>query len=191
MINLTLKSTHIFRTGCFTLIVLWLSVLCVSFSRCRGLVCSLWLWHLLVILTYFLESSLILKSSLRGRESWLLYFNCVFVFHVIVVVMYLFLVVPWISLCTAIATFSDLPNLLCGVQESHFYCWRCNAEYKNPSFMSVRVWSKKSSWCQSVILGTNSSIPPSHSWWILIISHLRKQRKSWSGMREMILYIQQ
>ena len=30
------------------------SVFCVSSSRCRGLVCSLWLWHFLIILTYFL-----------------------------------------------------------------------------------------------------------------------------------------
>ena len=29
------------RVGCFTLIVLWLSVFCVSSSRCLGLVCSL------------------------------------------------------------------------------------------------------------------------------------------------------
>ena len=29
------------RVGCFTLIVLWLSVFCVSSSLCRGLVCSL------------------------------------------------------------------------------------------------------------------------------------------------------
>ena len=29
------------RAGCFTLIVLWLSVFCVSSSWCIGLVCSL------------------------------------------------------------------------------------------------------------------------------------------------------
>ena len=29
------------RAGCFTLIVLWLSLFSVSSSRCRGLICSL------------------------------------------------------------------------------------------------------------------------------------------------------
>ena len=35
----------------FTLIVLWLSVLCISSSRYHRFVCGLWLWHLPVILT--------------------------------------------------------------------------------------------------------------------------------------------
>ena len=38
---------------CFTLIVLWLSVFCVSSSWCCGLVCSLSMWHFLIILTFF------------------------------------------------------------------------------------------------------------------------------------------
>ena len=53
---------------------------------------------------------------------------------------------------------------------------------KNPLF--VWGWDRKicpsqspfvitwqASWCQSVILGTDFSIPPLHSWWILIIAY--------------------
>ena len=29
--------------------------------------------------------------------------------------------------------------------------------------------TRRTSWCQSVIIGTDFSIPPLHSWWILII----------------------
>ena len=33
--------------------VLWLFVFCGSYSWCCGLVCSVWLWYFLIILTYF------------------------------------------------------------------------------------------------------------------------------------------
>ena len=45
--------------------VLWL--LCGFSSRCKGFVCSLWLWHFLIILTYYfwvlIESRIPLKSK--------------------------------------------------------------------------------------------------------------------------------
>ena len=54
------------------------------------------------------------------------------------------------------------------------------SEKKNPLFVwgwdrknrpsrSTFVITWQASWCQLVILGTDFSIPPSHSWWILII----------------------
>ena len=42
------------RAGCFASIVFWMS--CSYFAWCRGLVCSLWLWYFLIILTYVLWS---------------------------------------------------------------------------------------------------------------------------------------
>ena len=32
------------------------------------------------------------------------------------------------------------------------------------------LYSRQASWCQSMIFGTDFSIPPSHCWWILIVS---------------------
>ena len=43
--------------------VLWLLVCYGSSSPCRGLVCSVWLWYFLIILTY------VLKHSLFGNDS--------------------------------------------------------------------------------------------------------------------------
>ena len=44
------------RAGCFNsnclLYIMWLLVFCVSSSRCRGLVCCVLSWHLLIRLTF-------------------------------------------------------------------------------------------------------------------------------------------
>ena len=50
------------RAGCFTLVVFLVS--CSSSLRCRGLVCSVWLWYFLIILT-FSYSSILLRFSKR------------------------------------------------------------------------------------------------------------------------------
>ena len=42
--------------NCF-LDTLWLLVSCGSFSRCQGLVCSVWLWYFLITLAYYFFSS--------------------------------------------------------------------------------------------------------------------------------------
>ena len=55
--------------------VLWLLVLCDPFSRRLGLVCSVWLWYILIILTCFLKT--ILVSIL-----------CWYVFHILVLQQY-------------------------------------------------------------------------------------------------------
>ena len=51
--------------GSFTCIVLWLSVLCVSSSRCRGLVCSLCLWYMLI---YFLIYPPLRNGTLQNKD---------------------------------------------------------------------------------------------------------------------------
>ena len=44
------------RAGCFTLILLWITVFCFSSLRCHGLVCSPLMWHFLVMLTRLWQS---------------------------------------------------------------------------------------------------------------------------------------
>ena len=46
--------------------VLLLLMLCGSSSRCRGLVCSVWLWYLLILLTYFLYMERIKHYLMRN-----------------------------------------------------------------------------------------------------------------------------
>ena len=46
--------------------ILWLYVLRGFSSRCRVLVCSVWLWYFLIIRTYIFESLLIATPRLRG-----------------------------------------------------------------------------------------------------------------------------
>ena len=49
--------------------------------------------------------------------------------------------------------------------------YSCEDGIENPSLRPSRlpiVITRQASWCQSMILGTDFSIPPSHSWWILI-----------------------
>ena len=63
---------------------------------------------------------------------------------------------------------------------------------KNPLFVwgwdrnicpswSLFVITRQASWCQLVILWTDFSIPPSHSWWILIIYHFVHNAKTAFG----------
>ena len=49
------------------------------------------------------------------------------------------------------------------------YVWGWDRKFR-PSRLPF-VITRQASWCQSVILGTDFSIPPSHSWWILIMLH--------------------
>ena len=42
-----------------------------SSSRCHGVVCSLWLWYFLIILTYYLWSGRQLKPALTSSLRWL------------------------------------------------------------------------------------------------------------------------
>ena len=52
-------------------VVFWMSYRIYGSSRCHRLFCRMWLWHFLVVLTYFLQ------SSCWGNESWLFYvFSC-------------------------------------------------------------------------------------------------------------------
>ena len=47
--------------------------LCCSFSRCHGLICCLWLWYFLIILTYYLCYCFICFVALRPNQqlwSW-------------------------------------------------------------------------------------------------------------------------
>ena len=49
------------------------SVLCLSSSQCRGLVCDLWLWHFLVILTYLLVKMIYLRNrSAPAVNCWVI-----------------------------------------------------------------------------------------------------------------------
>ena len=47
--------------------VLWQLELCGSSSRCRGLVCSVWLWYFLIILTYLFQV-LKIKTKTNKKE---------------------------------------------------------------------------------------------------------------------------
>ena len=51
--------------------------------------------------------------------------------------------------------------------------WDRKIHPSRPPF--VITW-QAASWCQTVILGTDFPIPPSHSWWILIIYTVFKRR---------------
>ena len=55
-------------------------------------------------------SVLVLQSSWWGRESWLLYFNCLP--DVALSVLWLFLTVPWVGLQCVIVVFPDHTHLL-------------------------------------------------------------------------------
>ena len=54
--------------------VLWLLVLCGSSSRCRGWVCSVWLWYFLIILIYFLviHKRILLEKPNFGTKKFLM-----------------------------------------------------------------------------------------------------------------------
>ena len=56
--------------------VLLLKMFCGSSSLCGGLVCSMWLWYFLIILTYFMWS-----PAGKGLTSWLSYVWCILVFR--------------------------------------------------------------------------------------------------------------
>ena len=50
----------------------------------------------------------------------------------------------------------------------------------HPSWSPFAI-TRQALWCQSVILGTDFSIPLSHSWWILIISHRPTRTSPWES----------
>ena len=68
------------RAGCFTLIVVLLSVFCVSFPWRHGFVCSM--WHFVVILTKFFKvqtkacSEYKHVASLRSQNKGISNLNC-------------------------------------------------------------------------------------------------------------------
>ena len=74
---------------------------------------------ILVLVIYFV-SFLVLQSSCRGRESWLLCFCCL----MDVLLLWLFLLVPWIGQQCVIVVFPDHTHLLFhmkpAVPELHF-----------------------------------------------------------------------
>ena len=58
-----------FGSHLVTLRYLYWDCLCVFSSRCCRLVCSLWLWHLLVILTYVFLVLYVLKSTAKWNPN--------------------------------------------------------------------------------------------------------------------------
>ena len=71
--------------------------------------------------------------------------------------------------------FQCFSNIKCGTtwwarKRIHYWCERCDRKI-HPS-RSPFVITRQASWCQLVILGTDFSIPPTHSWWILVTSSL-------------------
>ena len=50
--------------------VLWLLVFCGSFSQCRGLVCGVWLWHFLIILTCIFKENSRTSVLIRVQTVW-------------------------------------------------------------------------------------------------------------------------
>ena len=60
---------------------------------------------------HYFVSFLVLQSSWRGRESWLLCFACLSCIFVAVDVLWLFLTVPWVGLQCIIVVFPDHTHL--------------------------------------------------------------------------------
>ena len=103
------------------LVVVLLSVFCVSFSLLHGLICALiscrnsWLLCFIFLIVFLVlcgrQCSVFLPGGSMGSsvhtsscgKSWMLCLNCVLNCHVVVWVSVLcvfFLVVPWVGLCT-------------------------------------------------------------------------------------------
>ena len=67
--------------------------------------------------------------------------------------------------------FHVFSNLVENKENNPLFVWGLDIKVR-PS-LSQFVIPRQASWCKSMILWTDFSIPPSHSWWILIISHTR------------------
>ena len=114
---------------------------------------------------HYFVSVIVLQWSLRGRENWLLCFNCLFLCLVSVNIMWLFLTVPCVGLQCVIVVFPDHIHLF--FQGCYNNCLCC-VDYKKSrnTDMTLAVSNILKIWF--TVRNTNSSFI--FIWMIFIFS---------------------